>query len=216
MTGPAVKRQPKDAAKYLLPGEELVVATRRHPAVLALPALKALPGVVAGLWLVSVSGDSRLGGVLGLVALVGAVGYLAVHVGEWWIRHFLISKRRVMLISGVVVRTVAVMPLRRITDMTWQETPVGQLLGYGTFRFESAGQDQALSTVTYLPHAGELYLAVSELLFGRDWSSSGGAEDEGEEQRSAQRPPSPRPPVPPAPSDRQDTQPIPRVPPSRW
>ena len=40
---------------------------------------------------------------------------------------------RMLLTSGVVVRTVTLLPRRRITDLTWQETFFGQLLGYGTF-----------------------------------------------------------------------------------
>ena len=55
-------------------------------------------------------------------------------------RHFIVSTRRMLLTSGVFVRTVTLLPLRRITDLTWQETFFGQILGYGTFRFESAGQ----------------------------------------------------------------------------
>src|SRR3712207_276531 len=88
-------------------------------------------------------------------------------------RHFIVTNRRVLLTSGIVVRTVALLPLRRITDLTWKETLLGQLLGYGTFRFESAGQQQALSEITFLPHADVLYRRVSHLLFGAD-----GVEDE--------------------------------------
>jgi membrane protein YdbS with pleckstrin-like domain len=214
VAGTSSPRRPswgRDAAKYLLPGEIPVVATRRHPAVLVLPVVKALPVLAVGIWLLSVAGDSQPLAVIGAVVLLGGLGYLGLAVGEWWVRHFLITKRRVLLISGVLIRKVAIMPVRRITDMTWQETLFGQLLGYGTFRFESAGQDQALSTVTYLPHARDLYRAVSELLFGSDWSSGGGAEDEGEVA-----PPRPGGPPPPGDDGRRDTQPIPRVPPGRW
>jgi hypothetical protein len=42
----------------------------------------------------------------------------------------------------------------------------GQILGYGVFIVESAGQDQALSRIAYLPHPDELYQQVSTLLFG--------------------------------------------------
>ena len=62
-------------------------------------------------------------------------------------RHFIVSTRRVLLTSGVIARTVTLLPLRRITDLTWKETLLGQVLGYGTFRFESAGQQQALSEI---------------------------------------------------------------------
>ena len=52
----------------------------------------------------------------------------------------------------------------------------GQLLGYGSFRFESAGQEQALREITFMPDANEVYREVSGLLFSGDWggAASGG------------------------------------------
>jgi membrane protein YdbS with pleckstrin-like domain len=183
-------RQPrwsKDAEKYLLPEEEPVIATRRHWAVLARPAARAVPFLLGGGWLFTLDPQDRTTTTTGLLVLLGTLVWLGVHVAEWWMRHFIITRRRVLLTSGVVVRTVALMPLRRITDMTWKETLVGQVLGYGTFKFESAGQDQALSQVTFLPHADELYREVSRLLFGRDWATSGG-DDEGDLPAGPPRP----------------------------
>ncbi len=118
--------------------------------------------------MLAVDPTNRFTVLLGLAISVVALGYLGLAVAEWWIRHFLVTKRRVLLTSGVIVRKVAVMPLRRITDLTYQETLVGQLLGYGGFRFESAGQDQALSQITYLPDAKTIYDEISGLLFPSD------------------------------------------------
>ena len=90
---------------------------------------------------------------VGLVVVLGSLVYYALRVGEWWMRHFIVTRRRVLLTSGVIVRTVTLLPLRRITDLTWEETFFGQILGYGSFRFESAGQDQALRHITFMPDA---------------------------------------------------------------
>jgi uncharacterized membrane protein YdbT with pleckstrin-like domain len=173
MTDPAPDPRPerwrKDAAKYLLPAEQPpVVATRRHWAVLIAPVLKALPVLALGGWLLTVDPGNRGTATAGLLVVVAALGFLALRAGEWWRRHFIVTNRRVLLTSGIVVRTVALLPLRRITDLTWKETLLGQVLGYGTFRFESAGQQQALSEITYLPQADVLYRRVSQLLFGTD------------------------------------------------
>src|SRR3954452_22150335 len=116
-------------------------------------------------------------------------------------RHFIVSPRRMLLTSGVIVRTVTLLPRRRITDLTWQETLFGQLLGYGTFRIESAGQAQALSRVTYLPRVDVLYRKISELLFPGD---SGGDGDETGDEEPPRRPP-PRQPPPPPGTGRRDT-----------
>ncbi len=198
-------RASKDAAKYLLPDESAVVATRRHWAVLIEPTVKFLPMVVVGGWLLLFDPENRVTSSAGLFALLGALVYYGLRVGEWWMRHFIVSTRRVLLTSGVIVRTVTLLPLRRITDLTWKETLLGQVLGYGTFRFESAGQQQALSEITYLPRADLLYRQVSGLLFQSDW---GGPAASGDDEGNLEPPPPPRPDV-----GRRDTEPIPGLPP---
>ena len=168
----------KDADKYLLDDEPPIIATRRHWAVLARPTVRALPVLVAGGWLLQVDPDNRVTSTVGLLAVLGALVYLGLHVAEWWVRHLLVTRRRVLLTSGVLIRTVAIMPLRRITDLTWKETLFGQILGYGTFRFESAGQKQGLDVITFMPHAGALYKRLSELMFRDDVSKSPVSDDD--------------------------------------
>jgi len=41
----------------------------------------------------------------------------------------------------------------------------GRILGYGEFIVESAGQDQALSHIKFLPYPEQLYLEVCGLIF---------------------------------------------------
>jgi membrane protein YdbS with pleckstrin-like domain len=215
VTGPAPLQLPprasKDVAKYLLPEERAVVATRRHWAVLIEPTLKALPFVVAGGWLLLHHPENRVSRSAGLLVLLGAFSYYALRAGEWWMRHFIVSTRRVLLTSGIIARTVTLLPLRRITDLTWKETLLGQVLGYGTFRFESAGQQQALSEITFLPGADDLYRRVSALLFSSDWG--GAAASGGDDEGNPEPPPSPRPSA----EEARDgsTQPIRGLPPRR-
>ena len=209
--GPPVlpPRASKDVEKYLLPDETAVVATRRHWAVLIEPTVKFLPVFVAGGWLLLFDPDNRVTSSAGLLVVLAALVYYGLRVGEWWMRHFIVSTRRVLLTSGVIVRTVTLLPLRRITDLTWKETLLGQVLGYGTFRFESAGQQQALSEITFLPGADVLYRRVSALLFSSDW---GGAASGGDDEGNPEPPSSSR---PPGPYGRQDTEPIPGLPPQQ-
>ena len=211
MTDPADGELPtrarKDVEKYLLPDERWVVATRRHWAVLIEPTAKFLPVFLVGGWLLLFDPENRVTSSAGFLVLVGALIYYGLRVAEWWMRHFIVSTRRVLLTSGVIARTVTLLPLRRITDLTWKETVPGQLLDYGTFRFESAGQQQALSEITFLPGADVLYRRVSGLLFSSDW---GGAASSGDDEGNVD-PRQPR-------SDggegaRRDTKPIPGLPP---
>jgi len=203
MTGPGVDRLPtrarKDVEKYLLPREEPVVVTRRHWAVLIEPTAKSLLGVLVGGWLLVFDPNNRVTSSAGLLVLLAVAVYFGLRFAEWWMRHFIVSRRRVLLTSGVIARTVTLLPLRRITDLTWSETVLGQLLGYGTFRFESAGQDQALRHLTYMPDAQTLYRQVSELLFSNDYGGAAiGGDDEGNDDLG------PRPPD----GERRDTEPI--------
>lgn len=207
------RRAGKDVAKYVLPNEQVVLATRRHGAVLIRPTVLWLPVFLAGGWLFLLDPANKVTSAVGLLVVATALVIYALRVGEWWMRYFIVTRRRVLLTSGVIVRTVTLLPLRRITDLTWQETLPGQLLGYGTFRFESAGQDQALRHLTYMPNAQETYRTVSALLFDRDYGGvASDGDDEGNDDGANGGPRRPRPPGPAA-GGRQDTEPIPRVPP---
>lgn len=202
MSAPPVlpTRAGKDADKYLLPGEDVVLATRRHWAVLIEPTVRFLPVFALGGWLFLLDPDNPVTSVVGLVVVLVALGWFALRAGEWWMRHFIVTKRRVLLTSGVIVRTVTLLPLRRITDLTWEETFFGQILGYGSFRFESAGQDQALRHITFMPDAKHVYKEVSGLLFSADWGGAATGDDEGNPDGEA---------APSAPTPRRDTEPIP-------
>jgi len=201
-TRPLPTRARKDVEKYLLPGEQAVVATRRHWAVLLEPTARFLPVLAAGLAVLVLAPENRVTSSAGILIVLAALAAYALRITEWWMRHFIVSRRRVLLTSGVIVRTVTLLPLARITDLTWQETPLGQLLGYGTFRFESAGQDQALRHLTYLPRAQTRYREVSELLFSKDHGAGTSGDDEGNPETQQ------------APA-RHDTRPLPLLPSER-
>jgi hypothetical protein len=209
---PRSARARKDIKKYLLKEEGWEFITQRHWAVLIEPTLKFLPVVVAGGWLLILDPTNHLTSALGLLVILGALAYYGLRVAEWWMRHFIVTKRRVLLTSGVIVRTVTLLPLRRITDLTWQETLGGQLLGYGTFRFESAGQDQALRNLTYVPNAQKVYQDISALLFGRDYGGpAAGGDESGDDEREDLGPTTGGRRA----GERKDTRPIPELPPQQ-
>jgi membrane protein YdbS with pleckstrin-like domain len=99
--------------------------------------------------------------VLWLLVLLG----LSWRVGDWWFDRFILTNKRVMVVSGIVTRKVAMMPLVRVTDMKYVQSPLGRVLNYGTFELESAGQDQALRRVENLPNPNELYLRIVEEMY---------------------------------------------------
>jgi len=137
------------------------------------PVVKSLAVVTIALFFLSSDPYSVFLRNFVTLVIVCVIGYLAYQVVQWRMDHFIVTNRRVLLVSGVLTKRTAVMPLLKVTDMTYQQTPVARMLRYGTFVFESAGQDQALSRVDYLPGGPrQLYLQISVLLFA-NYGSSG-------------------------------------------
>jgi uncharacterized membrane protein YdbT with pleckstrin-like domain len=153
--------------RYLLPSERRVVAMRRHWARLAEPSLSTLSGVIGLFWLDHVlpPGLPQIRVVL-LLAWTGLAARLVWRLLEWREDWFVLTDRRLLLRSGLLTRRIAMMPLIKITDMSYSRPPIGRLLGYGEIVIESAGQDQALRRIRHLPQPDGLYLEICDLLFG--------------------------------------------------
>src|SRR5215472_5655285 len=147
--------------RYLLPREVCVAKTRRHPAVLIAPSAQAVVGLLATA-LLSVTvlrGHSLLIYVVWIIWGI-LLARLAWKTINWSVDYFVITSTRILLTSGVFTRSVNMMPLTKVTDMSFHRSVAGRLLGYGEFRVESAGQDQALSTIDHVPYPEQLYSTV--------------------------------------------------------
>ena len=57
---------------------------------------------------------------------------------------YVITNVRIMRVSGVVTRRVHSIPWMRVTDLTFDQTWLGRLLGYATLHIESANEDSGL------------------------------------------------------------------------
>jgi uncharacterized membrane protein YdbT with pleckstrin-like domain len=157
---------PAEVNKYLLPHEQQVITVRMHPAVLMAPVVIALAGLIAAV----VLNSSVLRHQSALMTIVW-IGWGALLVralwraANWALEYFVVTSQRMILTSGVLTRKVAMMPLVKVTDMSFQRSFFGRLLGYGEFILESAGQDQALRNIPYIPYPEQLYLEVCNLIF---------------------------------------------------
>jgi membrane protein YdbS with pleckstrin-like domain len=150
--------------------ERRVIRVRRHWAVLIVPLLqtigivivafllsKLLSGLGSGLWLVQ--------SLLWYTAVAALVRY-AWRALEWWVEIIIVTDKRFMVTTGIIETKNSMMPITKVTDMSFMRPVLGQLLGYGTLRIESAGQKQDLEFIKYLPRPEEVFLAISELIFG--------------------------------------------------
>ena len=157
---------PSNVGKVLLPHEQEVITVRKHPAVLLAPVAWAVLGLIAAALL----SDTLFRHSSTLTWLVWAAWGLVFlrllwRAANWAVDYFVITSHRFVETSGLFTRKVAMMPMKKVTDMTFSQSFLGRIFGYGTFILESAGQDQALSNVDFIPYPEQLYLEVCELLF---------------------------------------------------
>lgn len=157
---------PREIDEYLLPTERRVIRVRQHWAYMwkhvTQTALFLLLMVLAQRFLPSSVLVDNLTFYLALVAVLR----FTVLTILWWIERIVITDKRVMLAQGFIVHKVGMMPLGKVTDLTFERSIGGRMLGYGTLIVESAGQIQALNRIDYMPRPEEVYEALSELVFG--------------------------------------------------
>ena len=157
---------PDKVSKFLLPHERQVISVHQHPVVLIRPVFEVLAGLAIAGW-VSNSVAHGNDTVILVIWILWALLLLRLlwKVFDWLENYFVITSQRLLLTTGFFTRKVNMMPLAKVTDMTFQRSPMGQLLGYGEFIVESAGQDQALRDIDLLPHPEQLYLEICALIF---------------------------------------------------
>lgn len=159
--------------RYLLPSERGVIEVRRHWAILIKPVALALLSWAICLTLsFALPYQKWLQMGLWWIAIITLL-VLAWWVAEWYVERLVITNKRFLLTQGILTRNVAIMPLSKVTDMTYHRSFLGQILGYGVFIVESAGQDQALSRIGFLPKPDDLYRQVLIMLFGDDDKDGG-------------------------------------------
>lgn len=157
---------PREIDEYLLPTERRVIRVRQHWASvwkdLTLTALFVLAMVAVEFYLPD---GLLVDNVTFYLALVAVLRFTVVTL-MWWVERIVVTDKRVMLSRGLITHNLGMMPLSKVTDLTFQRSLGGRILGYGTVIVESAGQNQAFERIKYVPRPEEVYEAISELVFG--------------------------------------------------
>src|SRR3954470_16901443 len=157
---------PAGLAPILLPGERLVTAVRAHWARLAEPVITATLGFVAALWVDSnVTTSTQAVGTAVWWLFFALLARLVWCLVDWSHNWFVATDKRLLLRYGLMTHRVAMMPLLKVTDMSYVRSLPGQFLGYGKFVLESAGQDQALREVKWVPHPDQTYRDICAEIF---------------------------------------------------
>ena len=177
-------RLDRDLDSSLVPGERAIVAVRHHWLSLSREIGAAVAATVLA-FVVDVKVPTSEGGPmllhnLSLLLWWGAMAWLAWTWLNWRREWFVATDKRFLLFYGFIRRKVAMMPLTKVTDMTFDQSLLGRIVGYGTFVMESAGQGQALSVVAYVPNAQVHYQAICSELFGTTVAEAEAQEEGGQ------------------------------------
>ena len=157
---------PYELDRYLTPSEKIVFRTRLHWIKIVRPwLLFFVVLVLSGVLGSRIHQQQADVGTILLVVVLAFLAWALWRTFQWYREWFVGTDRRLMLTLGIVTRKIAMIPLGKVTDMRYDRPPMGQILGYGSFVLESAGQDQAFRVVEYVPNPDVLYRRISEELF---------------------------------------------------
>ncbi|MGH2736562.1 MAG: PH domain-containing protein [Actinomycetota bacterium] len=151
--------------RHLLPGEQVLLSTRRHAGALLGPVLVAFAVValcaLAGLLLTPESTTDPLDLSLGAVAGL-ALTWLLSRIWRWSVVRLVLTDERLIEMRGRVWRGVSSMPLTKLVDVSVRRTLPGRLLGYGSVTVISA--DGGVRRFERLPHPARVYRTILEAL----------------------------------------------------
>lgn len=173
------KTQPsRIVGRYLFDSERYCGEWRRHWIYVARWSLiGALSPFLVGYLVGAINDNSNAIVKVVLVLWIALLVFVGYKLMDWYYDRFVLTDKRVMVVGGIFTRRVGMMPLARVTDMAYLQSPLGRVLNYGTFVLESAGQDQALREIKPLPHPGELYLLFCQEMYEPGSSTAQQIED---------------------------------------
>lgn len=151
--------------RYLAPGENVVFVdapSYRSFLVEQAPVLLVLVpfSLLCVWWGLESTHYMVMFGRLLLVLLV--LAFLAVKRWLQLYTAYVMTTMRVMRLSGFFGRTVAWVPWAKITDIRYETTFVGRILGYSTVFIDSANEQSGLGRMRNLQHPREFYRILTE------------------------------------------------------
>ncbi|MCZ4500057.1 MAG: hypothetical protein JWQ74_2612 [Marmoricola sp.] len=152
-----------DIGRHLLreEGEVIVDEVRKHWVVYVVPALIALAGLASLVLFTMASVDLAWVPLLVGLGLLTWAGWRALAAN---MDRFVVTNMRVFRVHGVLVRSLATMPLGRILDITVVKPVSGRVFGFGHFTFESAAQDQGLRDIRFVASPDQRDLSIQRVV----------------------------------------------------
>ena len=146
--------------------EEVVLHQHPHARAAVRPALVLLVAVAAvlGVWIML---PPTTGGLIG-VLVVGAVAlFMGLTRGVWPLlvwrsTHYVFTDERILLQDGVIARERRDLPLNRVNDHLMSQSLLDRLLGCGTLRIDSIGDQSAV--LVAVPHVQHVQTLLYQLI----------------------------------------------------
>jgi hypothetical protein len=163
---------PPAITPYLKPDETRVIPVRRHLIRLAWPAVALIGGLALAAalnaWAYSAGHAAPI--VVHAIwwAWIIGAGWAVYKWLEWRQTWFVVTGFRLMLVetTALLGRRVRMLPLDKLRDLEFSQTPLGRWQGFAKFTFASIGTGgaaNALTEVDYLPVPEWLYQQINEL-----------------------------------------------------
>jgi uncharacterized membrane protein YdbT with pleckstrin-like domain len=146
--------------------EEVVLHLHPHARAAVRPILVLLVALAAvlGVWIML---PPTTGGLIG-VGLVGAVAlFMALTRGVWPLlvwrgTHYVLTDERILLQDGVIARERRDLPLNRVNDHVMSQSLLDRMLGSGTLRIDSIGDQSAV--LVAVPHVQHVQTLLYQLI----------------------------------------------------
>ncbi len=171
---------PPDVDRYLLPDESQVVTVRQHPAVLTLPLAAGLGGLLAAIAVSQIPHVANTAQLAVWILTAFLIARLILAVLNWTVYKVVLTKDRLLVLSGFFNRTVVVIRLPDLENMTFERSSTGRLTGHGSLTIGPGGAPQTV--IDYVPYPEQLYLEIRRIISGNH-----GKKEEEEEKEEEKR-----------------------------
>ncbi len=155
-------------------GEHVLVDAHPHWRTVFWPvALVPIVIGAASYGVFSVPGGSFQTALRWAIVVVAALVLLAASLRPWlrWQRtRYLLTDRRLVLRRGVLSRHGRDLPLRRIADVSFEQSLGERLFGAGTLVVETSGE-QGQVRLRSMPHVRAVHAELNDLLDEGGWTS---------------------------------------------
>lgn len=144
------------------------ITLRRHPAFLAPRTAVALAGlIVAGV--LSETSMARNSVLIACVwAAWGSLLFRLIwQIVEWRLELLIVTPEDLLRSSGVLTRESTYISIANVTNISLEQSILGQLLGYGAVILQRAGKDQVPYIIDHVPYPERLYFDLYNWIFVR-------------------------------------------------